>query len=228
MELILPARAHAALINEIDTILEICLRDHFETPSPIDRILLRRFAEALDSARPMIVACPDDEYDGGVPERHSAAAPQTDAWCFASDILDDALRRRPDAIWLAWLRAGLDAPLTQNDACEREFTIIVKADPRDVRWFVASSIHTWIASGVFTPPILRESLERMIASSPSLVHVLRGHAADPDRYTKFMLEYACQVLDGQFRIWQRSGFDEFLARYSAAIARGVMDERVPT
>ena len=105
----------------------------------------------------------------------------------------------------------------QNDGCASVFAPIIRADPREVRWLAAASLYTWRASGVFTPPILAESLAALCAEEPSLAGHWRALKSDPDPYTRWMLGYVVQLLDGR---WRKESECEPLAERYEALVRG--------
>ncbi|MFO0554409.1 MAG: hypothetical protein U0271_38865 [Polyangiaceae bacterium] len=172
----------------------------------IDQRLLDRMALAIDSGLSRIERCSPDEYAGPHPElvaraerergtlmevpgHRNGAPPHSLAW----QIVGAAAELHPE---LLWLEIGCFLPACQNDACEAEFAPLVQADPANVLWLVAGSLHTWAQSGVWTPPILKDTLSRWRPAMPRLEPWIREHQDDRDAYVRFMSRHAARLLDG--------------------------------
>ena len=162
--------------------------------APIDRRFLTRMVEAIEDGLELIEPCRVDQYDGPNAElvrqverehplnfqvttphgtsTHTAAS-------LASTIVSEIADARPEALALHWLEIGYAVPLCQNDACEAEFEPIVRADHGALVWHLAGSLYTLAHSGVWTPPMLADTLRRWadkmvgLEVHPESVHIGR-------------------------------------------------------
>jgi hypothetical protein len=178
---------------------------------PIDRRLLGRMVEAIESGLEVIEPCRPDLYDGPraelvrrVEREHPRSFEVTtadgtltwDVGSLASTIVQETADAHPDALALRWIEIGYSLPLCQNDACEAEFEPIVRVDPSALVWHVAASLFTWAHSGVWTPPILADALRRWTATTTDIERWCRIQQDVADPYERFMAAYATWLLDG--------------------------------
>jgi len=179
---------------------------------PLDRRLLTRMVDAIEAGLALIEVCRPDDYEGPYadlvrdvertwPRSIDVPTPQgvctVNAEHLASMIIHETADSNPGALALRWLPIGYLVPLGQNDACEADFEPIVRADPTALTWHVAASLYTWAHSGVWTPPILQDTLRRWTSATPALERWCRAQQDAGDPYVRFMAAYATRLLDGQ-------------------------------
>jgi hypothetical protein len=180
--------------------------------APIDRRLLARMVDAIEAGLELIEPCRADQYDGPYAElvrrverEHPRSFELTTptgtrthtAASLASTILSEIAEAHPKVLALRWIEIGYAVPLGQNNACEADFEPIVQADHSALVWHVAGSLYTWAHSGVWTPPILAETLRRWASKMPRLDPWCRTQQDAADPYVRFMAAYATRLLDGQ-------------------------------
>jgi hypothetical protein len=201
-------------------------------PNLVDRRLFTRLADAIDPGLAKVAPCEPDEYAGPWPgivlrsdlnalsvgidwaTRDLVLNPQLGAATWVSglhNVADHiAWETGNHDLDIRWLEIADNVPYCINDACADFFEPIVKNDPSAVLWHVASSLHCWAHSGVWTPSILAETLDRW-APMTDIDRWCRHHARVNDRYVSFMASYATRLLDGHVQehdhAWLRRYFE---------------------
>jgi hypothetical protein len=115
----------------------------------------------------------------------------------AGTVVSEIAEAHPEALALRWIEIGYAVPLCQNDACEAAFEPIVRADAAATLWHIAASLFTWAHSGVWTPPILADTLRRWTGAVPAVDRWCRTEQDAADPYARFMAAYAARLLDGR-------------------------------
>jgi hypothetical protein len=197
--------------------------------APVDRRLLLRMVDAIEVGLDQIEACRADQYEGPRAElvrrvesehlrsfeveasgRNCVLTPAS----LASTIVGEIAEAHPEALELRWMEIGYAVPLCQNDACEAAFEPIVRADAAATLWHVAASLFTWAHSGVWTPPILADTLRRWAGASPAVDRWCRTEQDAGDPYVRFMAAYATRLVDGH--VERHEG--DWLQRYCELVA----------